>query len=69
MIIGFQAPQTKILTAMTAHIGVNKDLSRGRKKVVEDAVKDLSPDAKDDVIKILRSWEGTASEEKLGNIG
>jgi len=25
MIIGFQAPQTKILTAMTAQIGANKD--------------------------------------------
>ena len=45
-----------------------KDLSRGRKKIVEDAVKDLSPDAKDDVIKILRSWEGTGSEEKLKEI-
>lgn len=45
-----------------------KDLSRGRKKIVEDAVKDLSPVAKDDVIKILRSWEGTGSEEKLKEI-
>ena len=45
-----------------------KDLSRGRKKIVEDAVKDLSPVAKDNVIRILRSWEGIGSEEKLREI-
>jgi hypothetical protein len=33
-----------------------KDLPRGRKKIIENAVRDLSPDVKDDVIKILDSW-------------
>ena len=42
-----------------------KDLFSGRKKIVEEAVKDLSPPAKEDVIKIFRSWEGAGSEEKL----
>jgi len=32
-----------------------KDLFSGRKKIVEEAVKDLSPPPKEDVIKILRS--------------
>lgn len=45
-----------------------KDLFRGHRKIVEDAVRDLGPDAKDDVIKTLRSWEGTVSEEKLEEI-
>jgi DNA-binding ferritin-like protein (Dps family) len=41
-----------------------KDFSSSRKKIVENAIKDLSPDAKDHIIKILHSWEGTASEEE-----
>ena len=45
-----------------------KDLFRGHKKIVEGAVRDLSPTTKDDVVNILRSWEGTRSEEKLKEI-
>ena len=45
-----------------------KDLPSGRRKIIDRAVRDLSPDVKDDIIKILDSWERTGSagsEEKL----
>ena len=47
-----------------------KDLGRDYKKIVENAVKDLSPDTKDNnrVIKLPDSWEGIRSEEKLNEI-
>jgi hypothetical protein len=45
-----------------------KDLARGYRKVIEKAVKDLSPDTKDNIIKLLDSWEGKRSEEKLKEI-
>jgi hypothetical protein len=42
-----------------------KDLPAGWRKRVQESIKDLSPDTKDSVIKIIDSWEGTKSEEKL----
>ena len=33
--------------------------------MARDSIKDFSPDTKDSVIKIIDSWEGTKSEEKL----
>ena len=46
-----------------------KDFRREyNKKILENAIKDLSPDTKDNVIKILDSWEGIRSEEKLKEI-
>jgi hypothetical protein len=45
-----------------------KDLPRGRKKIIEKAVRDFTPDVQDDVVKILESWERTGSEEKLKEI-
>ena len=45
-----------------------KDLRRDYKKVIENAIKDFSPDTKDNVIKLLDSWEGIRSEEKLKEI-
>jgi hypothetical protein len=48
-----------------------KDLPRGLKKMIENAVRDLSPDVKDDIIKIVDSWErtdSTGSEEKLRDL-
>ena len=41
------------------------DEFRSRRKMVEEAVKDLSPNIKDSVLKVLDSWEGVRSEEKL----
>jgi hypothetical protein len=42
-----------------------KDLPAGWRKRLQESIKDLSPDTKDSVIKIIDSWEGTKSEEKL----
>ena len=42
-----------------------KDLGRGYTKIIENAIRDLSPDTKDNVIKLFNSWEGTSSKEKL----
>ena len=48
-----------------------KDLPSGRKKIIENAVKDFGPDVKDDVVKLLETWERTRSrrsKEKLMEI-
>ncbi len=45
-----------------------KDLLSGRRRVVDEAVRDLSPTAKDDVVRILRSWEGAKSRDELREI-
>jgi hypothetical protein len=42
-----------------------KDLPAEWRKVARESIKDSSPDTKDSVIKIIDSWEGTTSEEKL----
>jgi hypothetical protein len=41
---------------------------RDNRKVVENAVKDFSPDIKDSVIKLLNSWEGKESASELRKI-
>ena len=41
---------------------------RDNRKVVENAVKDFSPDTKDSVIKLLNSWEWKKSDSELGKI-
>jgi hypothetical protein len=46
-----------------------KDLGRGgNRKVIEHSIKDLHPDTKDNVVRLLNSWEGAKSEEKLKNM-
>jgi hypothetical protein len=35
-----------------------KDLDRGQRKVIDNAIKDFTPDTKDNVNKLLDSWEG-----------
>ena len=43
-----------------------KDLGRGGyRKVIERSIRDLHPNTREDVIKLLNSWEGTRSEERL----
>ena len=39
--------------------------SRDDRKVIENAVKDFSPDTRDNLIKLLNSWEGKRSASKL----
>jgi hypothetical protein len=41
---------------------------RDNRKVVENAVKDFSPDTKDSVIKLLNSWEGKKSASELRKV-
>ena len=45
-----------------------KDLPGDWRKRVQESIKDFSPDVKDSVLKIMDSWEGTKSEEKLKEI-
>ena len=45
-----------------------KDIGMGYKKIIENAIKDLSPDTKDNVIKLFNSWEGIPSIQKLKEI-
>ena len=45
-----------------------KDLARGNRKVTDNAIKDFTPDTKDNVIKLLDSRKGKESEEKLKEI-
>jgi hypothetical protein len=45
-----------------------KDLGRDNRKIVENAVKDFGPGTKDNIIKLLNSWEGKRSANKLRKI-
>ena len=45
-----------------------KDLARSNRKVIDNAIKDFTPDTKDNVIKLLDSRKGKESEEKLKEI-
>jgi len=42
-----------------------KDLASSWRKMARESIKDLSPDTKDNVLKIIESWEGDKSEAKL----
>ena len=42
-----------------------KDLPSSWRKMARESIKDLSPDTKDNVLKIIESWEGDKSEAKL----
>lgn len=42
-----------------------KDLAKGRRRIIENALNDINPDIKDGVIDLLSSWEGSPSEQKL----
>jgi hypothetical protein len=46
----------------------SKHLGRGYKKIIENSIKDLSPDTKEDVIELFDSWEGISSIQKLKEI-
>ncbi|HEX5186330.1 MAG TPA: hypothetical protein VFV86_05515 [Nitrososphaeraceae archaeon] len=42
-----------------------RDFRSGYKKVIDNSLKDLRPDIKDDIYKLLNEWEGQTSKEKL----
>ena len=46
----------------------SKDLGTGYKKIIENSIKDFSPDTKDSVIELFDSWEGISSIQKLKEI-
>lgn len=45
-----------------------EDVGRSYRRIMENAVRDLSPDTKDNVIQLFNSWEGTSSRERLNKI-
>ena len=45
-----------------------KDIGSGYKKIIDNSMKDLHPDTKDEVYKLLNTWQETSSEEKLRRI-
>ena len=44
------------------------DILKGRKKLVEEALRDLSPSIRDSVTDILYSWKGEKSRDRLSKI-
>lgn len=42
-----------------------KDLPGDWRKRVQESIRDFSPNTKDSVLRIMNSWEGAKSEEKL----
>ena len=45
-----------------------KDFGSGYKKVIDNSLKDLRPDTKDNVYKLLNAFEDPSSKEKLMKI-
>jgi DNA-directed RNA polymerase subunit F len=45
-----------------------KDLGRDYKKIIDNAIRDLSPDTKENVINIFNSWEGPSSNDELSKL-
>ena len=45
-----------------------KDLRKDYNKIIEDSIKDLSPDTKDSIIKLFNFWEAIGSIQKLKEI-
>jgi len=45
-----------------------KDIDKTYTKALENAIKDLSPDTKDSIVKLLNSWQGSSSKEELSEI-
>jgi hypothetical protein len=45
-----------------------KDLGKGYRKVIENAIRDFNPDTRDEAIKVFDSWQDTNSIQKLKEI-
>lgn len=45
-----------------------RDLDSGYKKVIENAIRDLSPDTRESVITLFKGWRGARSIEELRKI-
>ena len=46
----------------------SEDVARNNRKIFQNAVKDLSPDTRERIVKIFQTWNGTASEKELEEI-
>jgi hypothetical protein len=42
-----------------------KDLLRGRKRMLEQGLRDITPGAREDVLRLLQDWRGNSSMERL----
>ena len=42
-----------------------EDVARNRRKMFQNAMKDIRPETKDRIIKIFDSWKGRTSEKEL----
>jgi hypothetical protein len=42
-----------------------RDILKGRRHILEQAVRDIAPSSQAEVLRILDSWEGARSEEAL----
>lgn len=45
-----------------------EDLAKNRRRIFQNALKDLHPETKDRIVKIFETWKGPASEEELEKI-
>ncbi len=45
-----------------------KDLGKGYRKIIENEIKDLSPETRANVIELFDSWQDTSSVQKLKEI-
>ena len=45
-----------------------KDFGRDNRKIIENTLRDFSPDTNDNVIKLLNTWKGKKSASKLREI-
>jgi hypothetical protein len=45
-----------------------EDVARNRRKIFQNAMKDMRPETKDKIIKILDTWKGRASERELEEV-
>ena len=42
-----------------------KDLLRGRKRLLEQGLRDITPGAREEVLRVLKDWRGDISMDRL----
>lgn len=42
-----------------------KDLLRGRKRMLKQGLRDITPGAREDVLRVLQDWRGDSSMDRL----
>ncbi|MGH9977279.1 MAG: hypothetical protein ACRD8Z_15805 [Nitrososphaeraceae archaeon] len=46
----------------------SEDVAKNRRKIFQNALKDLHPETKERIVKIFETWKGRASEKELEDI-